>query len=243
MANYNIGTLDPANAPYSVDNYNVFSADPTDIFKFQLNKISDINIALDPINGDADVGLYRDNGNGYWDSNDVLIRLSNKSGTADDSLNLADQATGTYFARVNYFSGNVVNYNLDVSTTSNYQASNLLPQEQIVGQLGRYQDSITYTDSVGASDTTDTYYFSVESSWRGTITLSGLSNDADIRLISDANNNGIVDSGEVLRSSTNGGTNSESLRIGYSTSTILQVYQYSGNTNYTLTFDVEPYIT
>jgi hypothetical protein len=238
MANYNSGTLDPSNIPYSVNNYSVSFSDKTDIFRFQLSSISDINISLDSINGDADLILYRDNGNGYWDSNDSQIASSYWGGAYDDSVNLADQSAGTYFAKVYYYSSstNNVNYNLDISTTRNYNASNLLPKEVIVGSIDS-PDSITYRGSVGASDTTDTYYFTVSSHWGTHITLEGLSSDADIRLIHDTNKNGIVDNGEVMRASTNGGTVSELLSyIPYTGGLFLQVYQHSGDTNYNLTF-------
>jgi hypothetical protein len=156
MANYNSGTLDPSNIPYSVNNYSVSFSDKTDIFRFQLSSISDINISLDSINGDADLRLYRDNGNGYWDSNDTQIAGSDRVGAYDDSVNLADQSAGTYFAQVYYYSSSTnsdVNYNLDISTTRNYNASNLLPKELIVGSIDS-PDSITHRGFIGASDTT-----------------------------------------------------------------------------------------
>ncbi len=239
MANYNSGTLDPSNIPYSVNNYSVSFSDSTDIFKFQLSSISDINISLDSINGNADLRLYRDNGNGYWDSNDTQIASSYRVGGYDDSVNLADQSAGTYFAQVSYYSSSTyyyyVNYNLDISTTRNYTASNLLPNEYFLNELYT-TDPITFSGFVGASDTTDTYYFGVPRHWGANITLEGLSSDADIRLIRDINNNGIVNNGEVVMASTNGGTVSELLsNIGPGSYYFLQVYQYSGDTNYDLT--------
>lgn len=244
MANYNAGTLSPSSIPYSAFNY-VASYDTTDVFQFQLNSTADINIALDPIYGDADIALYRDNGNGYLDAYDTFVGSSIRYGTADDSLNIADQTAGTYFAQVNYYSSNYgyVYYNLDISTTYDYTASNLLPQDYIVGDLS---GDVTYTGYVGASDpyegyrsdTTDTYYFTLGFYEGVNITLSGLSSDADIRLIQDSNNNGIVDSGEVLGTSANAGTTPDSINgTDLSGNYFLQVYQWSGNTNYNLTFD------
>jgi hypothetical protein len=62
-----------------------------------------------------------------------------------------------------------------------------------------------------------------------------LSNDADVRLIRDANNNGIIDSGEEITRSSSGSTYSEginwSLGVG---NYFVQVYQYSSDTNYNL---------
>jgi hypothetical protein len=250
MSNYNAGTLSPSTAPYSVNNYSVSSSwyDSTDVFQFSLNSTSDINVALDPINADADLQLYFDsNYNGYFDSSDTVIASSTWGGTTDDTLNLADQGSGTYFAQVYYYysSSGSVNYNLDISATSNYSPSNLIPKEYNVGSLDYDQ---TYYGYVGSSDpyegyhsdTTDTYYFELGLYEGVNITLSGLSSDADIRLIQDYDSDGVVDDYEVQDYSTNGGITSDSISTDWSGNYFLQVYQFSGDTNYTLTFDHYP---
>ncbi|MEO1211493.1 MAG: peptidase, partial [Cyanobacteria bacterium J06638_20] len=54
----------------------------------------------------------------------------------------------------------------------------------------------------------------------------------------DRNNNAIVDPGEVVGSSTRAGTAIDTINnINQSGNYILQVYQFSGNTSYRLTFD------
>ena len=91
---------------------------------------------------------------------------------------------------------------------------------------------------MGSDDTVDTYAFSLDFYEGTNISLSGLSSDADIRLIRDSNSNGIVDANEVIESSTGLGSRSESITgIDTSGDYFVQVYQYSGNTNYTLSFD------
>jgi Bacterial pre-peptidase C-terminal domain/Leishmanolysin len=45
------------------------------------------------------------------------------------------------------------------------------------------------------------------------MTLSGLSANADVRLIHDANNNSIIDAGEVIQVSANSGTNAETFNL------------------------------
>jgi hypothetical protein len=237
MSDYDIGYLSSSNAPYSVDDYTVSPSYPTDVFEFDIYSTSDINVALDPSYGDADIELYFDsNYNGYLDSYDSLVGGSYAGSTADDSINVADQGAGTYFAEVSYYysSSSSVQYDLDISATSNYTASNLLPKEYNVGSLDYDQ---TYYGSVGNSDTTDTYYFELGLYEGVNITLSGLSSDADIRLIQDYDSDGVVDNYEVQQSSTYGGTTSDSISTDYSGNYFLQVYQYSGDTSYTLTFD------
>lgn len=245
MADYDIGALDSSNysAPstYSADYYSVSnSTDPyysTDVFEFDLYSTSDINVAIDPYNGDADIALYFDsNYNGYLDSYDTYVAGSAAGGTTDDSINVADQGAGTYFAQVYYYDSadGYVNYNLDVSATADYTPSNLLPVEYDAGYL--YSDQ-TYYESVGNYDTSDTYYFSLDVYQGVDIYLDGLSSDADIRLIYDSNANGVVDDTDEVTRSAAGGTTSEYINEEFSGSYFLQVYQYTGDTSYTVTFD------
>lgn len=65
---------------------------------------------------------------------------------------------------------------------------------------------------MGSTDTTDVYHFSVvDTGIDFSLSLTGLTADADVRLIQDTNSNGIVDidSSEVVDSSTFGSTTKE----------------------------------
>jgi hypothetical protein len=74
MSNYDIGSLSSSDAPYSIDDYYVSTYDSTDVFEFDLFGTSDINLALTPSGGDADLSLYLDNGDGYFDpSTDTYV--------------------------------------------------------------------------------------------------------------------------------------------------------------------------
>lgn len=74
------------------------------------------------------------------------------------------------------------------------------------------------------------------------LTLTDLSANADLRLIQDGNNNRIVDTGEVLSTSSLGGSTSD--MINYASlaagTYFVQVYQFNGNTNYTLSLTATP---
>ncbi|NEO61293.1 MAG: hypothetical protein F6J98_12955 [Moorea sp. SIO4G2] len=94
------------------------------------------------------------------------------------------------------------------------------------------------TGFVGNTDTTDTYEFSIGLFEVVNISLTGLSSDADLRVIQDSNNNGLVDSGEVIDTSTSSGSLSESININSAGDYFVQVYQFSGNTSYTLNLDL-----
>lgn len=71
-------------------------------------------------------------------------------------------------------------------------------------------DAATYTDTIGSiSDQNDYYKFTLQSSSTISISLSGLQANADLSLIRDVNNNGALDEGDVLRPSSNPGTENE----------------------------------
>ena len=213
-----------------------------DVRPFSLSGTQNINLHLFGMSADgddADLRLYRDsNNNGYLDSTDQFLSSSARGGNGEDSINY-QAGTGNYLAVVDRYalgSDQYLPYSINLSAT--YGASNQLPNETSVGNLNYDR---TFYDYVGNTDTTDTYSFSLSSYEGVNIRLAGLSSDADIRIIRDYNNNRIVDSNEVLRSSTLGGTSSDSINnFNDSGNFFLQVYQYSGNTSYNVTFDHYP---
>ncbi|GFE70786.1 pre-peptidase C-terminal domain-containing protein [Chroococcus sp. FPU101] len=213
-----------------------------DVRRFSISGTSNINLHLFGMSADgddADLRLYRDsNNNGYLDSSDQFLSSSSRGGNGEDSINYQAGA-GNYLAVVDRYalgSDQYLPYRINLSAA--YGASNQLPNETSVGNLNYDR---TFYDYVGSTDTTDTYSFSLSFYEGVNIRLTGLSSDADIRLIRDSNNNRIVDSGEVLRSSTLGGTSSDSINnFNDSGNYFLQVYQYSGNTSYAVTFDHYP---
>jgi hypothetical protein len=249
MANHSLGQL--SSTPVKKNDFTVTTQDPTDVFKFTIGSTSNINLSLTDIrDADPDIKLYRDNGDGVYGSGDTQVGSSTDSDINDDAINVQGTA-GTYFAVVNRFSGSSatsVSYDLHASVTPpalTTQPSNLLPKEVVVGDwIGLFQDQTLY-GSVGDSNTSDTYHFhllrtggTVGFDTVSSITLSGLSSDADIRLIRDSNDNRIVDPGEeISRSEASGTVNDVIQNINQGGSYFLQVYQYSGNTNYTLNFD------
>lgn len=237
MSTIIIGPL-PPNGNAVIRNDSVTPADPTDVYRFSIGNVSNINLALTNISAgdDVDVNLYRDtNNNGVVNPGiDQLIGSSIRGSNLDDSINLADQPAGNYLAQVNRFapgsSGDAF-YRLSLSTAD---PSNLLPIEENLGNLSA---DVTRTGQVGNNDTSDVYAFSLGFFEGVNINLAGLSTDADLRIIADTNGNRIVDSTDAIVSSTRGGTLPDSVRVDDAGSYFAQVYQFSGNTNYTLTFD------
>ena len=211
-----------------------------DVYEFDISGTRNINLSLNNISAgdDADLSLYRDsNGNGVWDSSDTLVSSSSRGGNSDDSINYRASG-GTYFARVDYYgygSDGRLDYDLDLSATYTGTASNTVGVEQ---DLGNLSGDTSRSGWVGNSDTTDTYEFELGLYEGVNISLSGLSSDADIRLIQDSNNNGVVESNEIIDTSTLGSSSNELISgITDSGTYQLQVYQYSGDTSYQLNFD------
>ncbi len=227
----NLGTLGSTSQVVSDEVYDPL---PTRTYQFSLAQASNINLVLHNNTGDADLSLYADtNNNGRLDSTDRLVRTSSRSGYQDDFINSANQAAGTYFAQVKNYNGSDVSFKLGL------QAKPVKTPSDLIGIVASSNGGAHYTGAVGDTATARFYSFSAGGG-AVDINLTGLTADADIRLIQDRNNNGIVDAGEVLKSSTVLGTGSESIRTnlaqgGYA----VEVYQYTGNTSYSL--DISAY--
>ncbi|WP_421655132.1 pre-peptidase C-terminal domain-containing protein [Leptothermofonsia sp. ETS-13] len=214
----NLGTLQGLRTAVNF----VGSSDTRDYFRFHLDATTRFNLSLTGMTADADVQLLDGDGN--------LIAGSYQGGTSDEAINRASLAVGDYYVRVYQYSGNT-NYTLNIS--ANYP-SNLLPTETNLGTLtsGVASNSSGF---ISTTNTTDVYRFNLGSTGNLNLALNGLSADADVRIIRDANSNGIVDIGEEIIRSANGGSTAESINLqGLGAgSYFAQVYQWSGTTSST----------
>lgn len=239
MATYNLGSL--GTTPQTRTDTVSSGVNNTDIFQFTLGSTRNINIALTGIAGSeqAALTLYKDsNNNGVLDSTDQKIVGTFDGGgdIEDDALiNYRSQAAGTYFAKVTYGAGSSVDYKISLSATGAGSPSNLLPTEVEVGNLNS-QYYATFNDVINNQDTSDIYHFNLDTNDVAfTASLTGLSADADIRLIKDFNGNGVVDAGEQIARSAFSGTYSEEINANLDAGDYyVQVFQYSGNTSYNL---------
>ncbi|MEB3830812.1 S8 family serine peptidase, partial [Phormidium sp. CCY1219] len=105
---------------------------------------------------------------------------------------------------------------------------------QIVDTAGNTMSSARYitlgqtiAERVSSSDQYDYYRFSVNGPTRVNLSISGMSADADLFLLSS--------SGSTVASSTNGSNNTDSVAVNVNTGTYyIRVKRYSGDTSYTL---------
>jgi hypothetical protein len=196
----------------------VGSSDTSDLYSFSLASTQDVNQALTGLSSDADVRLYQDaNNNGVIDSGDPLIGSSTYGSNHDEAINAGSQAAGNYLVQVYQYSGDT-KYDLRLSATNDYAPSNILPAEVEVGNLSGTRN---FSDWVGTTDTADVYHLIVNSTGTFTLNMTGLSSDADVRLIRDTNSNSAVEPGEVIGISQAGGSSNESITASLTAGTTL----------------------
>ncbi|MEX0267734.1 S8 family serine peptidase [Leptolyngbyaceae cyanobacterium UHCC 1019] len=208
----------------------VGAADTNDFYRFNLNTGSNFNLNLSGLSADADVELIQDlNNNGSVDNGEILASLINSDTNPETLSRLL--AAGSYYVRVYPFLSSNTNYSLSLGAIA--VGDNTLPTAT---NLGGLTTSRTVTGFVGNTDADDFYRFTLSSDRSVGVFLDGLSADADIQLIRDFNNNGIVDSSDVLAESIRAGSASEAIFNTLSAGTyFVRVLQFSGNTNYSLT--------
>lgn len=229
---FNLGTL---TGTQSIGG-NITNQNTTDIYRFNLTGNSAFNLSLTGLTADADVRLIRDaNNNGIVDAGEELTR-SQRASFADEAINWQILSSGNYFVQVYQYMGET-SYRLNLSTTT----SNLLPAETDLGVLSTEQTRI---GTINSTNTVDTLRFTLNQTSNFNLDLTGLSSDADVRLIQDLNNNQILDASEILAAATNGGSASETLSRTLQAGTyFVQVYQFWGNTNYNVTLSATPLAT
>jgi hypothetical protein len=206
----------------------ISSTNTANVYQFT-HSGGNFNLAMTGLSADADVQLIRDSNNNGIAEVSEIVTGSYRGGNYDETINLESLTAGNYFVQVYQYSGNT-SYTLRMSNTD---PSNVLATEVNVGALSGTR---SFTGAVGSTDTSNLYRFSLASASNFSLSMTGLTSDADVRIIRDGNNNGLVDAGEQVAISQNWSTNAESITLSNLTagSYLAQVYQYNGNTNYSL---------
>ncbi|MBD2157421.1 pre-peptidase C-terminal domain-containing protein [Leptolyngbya sp. FACHB-16] len=240
VAETNVGTLALSATPFTT-NGSLSAVDAVETYRFTLDSNANFNAVLTglAVGNDFDLRLIRDtNSNGIVDSGEQIV-VANQSNNVDDVINVRSLAAGDYFLQVSQFEGGGT-YSLNLSNTGSFGPSNLLPTEVTVGTV---TSTTTRTGSLGVNNASDTFRFNISTDRSVSLSLSGLSADADLRLIQDVNNNGIVDAGEELQRSEGTGTGDENITRSLAAGNyIAQAYFYAqtGSTSYNLTITPAP---
>lgn len=173
----------------------VGDVDAQDVYRLTLSSSSDLNISLQDLSADADLELIQDtNGNGVVEE-DEIIESSALLDNATEAIVANALRAGTYFLLVNTFEGNTT-YNLTVSAIASTPALSLLnrtPDSSLT--VAKVENSAKFSESgqVSASKLDSYYNFTVGESGVFSANLTGLTGDADLRLIRDFNGNAQVD--------------------------------------------------
>lgn len=175
----------------------VSNSDRDDLYRFRLDSVSDFTLQLDGLSQDASVALYLDaNNNGLADFGEGIASASNL-GTAKETI-IRTLGAGAYLAQINnVFDSNTI-YTLVLSATSTGIGD--IAGNTPIG--GFFIDSPIFTrafdDFVGSADQTDYYRFRLDAVSNFTLSLTNLSQSANVNLYEDENNNGAIDEGEII---------------------------------------------
>jgi hypothetical protein len=207
----------------------VSGTDSVDFYRFTVQQPGTVRLQLTGLAADADLQLIRDaNNNGVVDAGEVLSS-SSFGGTTNDTIAFNATTVGSnYFARVNSFDSRETNYRLSISGPLD-QAGNTPARAR---NLGFVSGHVSFREFVGSTDLDDFYKFTVDAGSNITARISGLTADADLKLIGPGN--------VTLSTSANGGTFADQVSAnGVAAGTyFVRVYRFSGDTFYNLDLDV-----
>jgi subtilisin family serine protease len=194
--------------------------DSDDYYEFKLDEPRYLQYAMRDLRADANVEILNASGS-------VINPTARSAEAGFDEYAAVGLDRGTYYARVTApaNSDDHTNYKLVLNLKESFS----LPANPDVN-LGTYTGRNQYTGYVGSDDY---YRFDLDRSGHLQFTLSELSADADVKLLNAR--------GDVLKSSTNSGTETEYIAYDLNSGTYyIQVYGYGGaDTNYRLTLNLD----
>lgn len=214
--------------------------DPEDYYRFNLSAITDLDINVAGLQqGDLSLILGRDDNNDGAIDFDETIALSDAESNEPEVLNITGLEAGTYYIWLSRNSGNT-DYNLSLSATPATIPPDLAGNSlNTAFDIGSLTGASNFSDFVGNVDPEDFYRFTLDSVSGLSIKLDGLGADADLELAQDTNNNGVIDTDEIIRLSELEGTAAEVIALNAlaAGTYFVRVHQYEGDTNYNLSFE------
>jgi uncharacterized repeat protein (TIGR01451 family) len=210
--------------------------DNDDYYRFTLSSTNDLNIDVTNLsNGDLFAELGQDKNNDGILDFDEIITVSDEEGDASENINRTGLAAGDYVLHLGRNSGNT-NYNLNLSATPSViptdKAGSTLATAFNLGTLA----NSTQNDFVGNVDSIDYYRFTLTNPSGLTLSLSGLSADADLELSQDKNGDGEIASDEIIQVSELTDNHNETIDVSALSAGnyFVKVSQYEGDTTYNL---------
>ncbi len=224
--------------PYIEDGFGISAGDISDFFKFQmtapgrLSAGAFLNSYYSRTLSQPSLSVVRDaNNNQRLDAGETITPFGNGSLSAD-------LATGTYYLST---SGNGEQGAYSLRVVSDYAGNTLATARQLSAISGAAPTPQTFQDYIeqffdAGSDVNDFYRFDLPATYQVTLSTTGVSGeDASLSLIRDVNNNNVVDAGDVLATSDNLNSPSESLtRLLQAGRYFARIQGVNGATNYTM---------
>lgn len=187
----------------------VGTVDSSDVYKFTLSDIANLQVNVKGLSATAGVRLIRDiNGNGLIDSGEIIGSDNSFSSTFQSSIT-RDVPAGTYFISVDPRSSNgSTRYEMNLVATpfggnQPVDPGNTLPTARDLGVLS---GTFSAKEYVGVLDSDDFYKFTVNNPANLQAKVTGSSENLRLQLIRDTNSNGLIDNGEIIDSDTNFGS-------------------------------------
>ncbi len=233
---FNFGVL---NGNRNFTNQFIGTTNRDDYYRFTLAQTSNFNLSLTGLTDSAEVDLiYDSNGNGQYDSGEQ-IGYDYGSKSSNGSI-VKTLGSGTYYIHVhtNDTSYNT-NYALGVSATPAPPTTPRDPGSTLGTALdiSTVSTSRSFTNFVGSADRNDYYRFTLAQTSNFNLSLTGLTDSAEVDLIQDSNNNAQYDYGEQISYDYGSKSSNGSIvkTLGAGTYYIhVHTNDSSYNTNYTL---------
>jgi len=241
-ASSNLGVI---NGSFSLTDF-VGTDDRNDYYRFVLENNSEFDLTLGALTDYAYVRLIKDySQNGEFDDGDGdVLAFDDGSSSSNGTINQA-LAAGTYFIQVSpSYSYSNADYDLRLNVTPKPGNTAVDPGNTLSTPLdiGFINGEISFKEFVGETDPNDVYRFNLSNNSDIKLTLSSLTDRADIQLIQDKNGNGRTDQGDgdLLGSSYGYSSSNAYINTALQAGTYLIRVYSSGNTNYSLTISTQP---
>lgn len=218
-------------------NQTVSNTNPNDYYRFSLSGPTNLNVVINGMTQDGDLELFFDS------NNDGTVNITERVGISEQPGTLQDSITG-FFTAGNYF----VNVSQGVPGAETPYNLNLIatPVTGDLGgntantatNLGILSGTRRIDDFVGDADSEDYFRFVLNDVRNVNLLLTGLNDDAELRLYQGVNNNGAVEQGNLIAQSIQSGTTPEALSRTLTPGDYLVLVSpaFQGvNTNYSLT--------
>jgi Bacterial pre-peptidase C-terminal domain len=170
-----------------------------DFYRFDVTERGTVDLSLGNMRRDIDLNLLDRSGNEI---------ATSKNNDASDELISQTLNAGTYFVQVSRSGKLRTSYKLRMSGDGTVGTGGSgggivdLPSGggALAGAESVSSATFSRSDLVGGSDREDTYRFSLSKSGVFSADITGLAGNSSVKLVQDSNNNGVIDTDEVLSS-------------------------------------------